>query len=289
MTDIAHPSISGTEPAAAEAAAPPPRLVRPHGFGAEGRPTRAISLATAVVLLGLWWLVSRLGLVSPLFLPSPEEVWTQGLLVAQDGYAGASLWEHVSASLTRIVSAALIATSVGVPLGLLMGLNRFAKGVFDVPIEFYWPLPPLAYLPLMIIWLGIGETSKITLLVLAMFAPICLSAQAGVRALPIERVNGALTLGATRRQLFLDVVLPSALPEILTGIRIALGVGWSTLVAAELIASTRGIGFMVMSASHFLATDVVFVGIVIIAALAFGFTLLMRLAERKLVPWRGKG
>lgn len=265
-----------------------PKLVRMHGFGAEGRPTRAISLATAAAIIAAWWLVSTLELVSPLFLPRPDEVWAQLVLIARDGYAGASLWDHVSASLTRIASAALIATSIGVPLGLLMGLNRWAKGVFDVPIEFYWPLPPLAYLPLMIIWLGIGETSKIALLVLAMFAPICLSAQAGVRALPIERVNGALTLGASRRQLFLDVVLPSALPEILTGIRIALGVGWSTLVAAELIASTRGIGFMIMSAAQFLATDVVFVGIGIIAALAFGFTLLMRFAETKLVPWRGK-
>ncbi|WP_413814193.1 ABC transporter permease subunit [Aureimonas sp. Leaf427] len=265
-----------------------PRLVRLRGFGAEGRPTKAISLVTAVVIVTAWWLVSRFGLVSPLFLPSPGEVVDQAVLIAADGYAGASLWSHVSASLTRIVTAALIACSLGIPLGLLMGLNRTAKGVLDVPIEFYWPLPPLAYLPLMIIWLGIGETSKITLLVLAMFAPICLSAQAGVRSLPLERVNGALTLGANRRQLFLDIVLPSALPEILTGIRIALGVGWSTLVAAELIAANRGIGYMVMSASHFLATDVVFVGIGIIAVCAFAFSSTMRLLERSLVPWRGK-
>ncbi|NVO05963.1 MAG: ABC transporter permease subunit, partial [Rhodoferax sp.] len=163
-----------------------------------------------------------------------------------------------------------------------------AKGVLDTPIEFYWPLPPLAYLPLMIIWLGIGEASKITLLTLAMFAPIVLSAQAGVRSLPQERVNAALSLGATRWQLFTAVVLPSALPEILTGIRIALGVGWGTLVAAELIAANRGIGFMIMSASHFLATDAVFVGIAVIAACAFSFTLGMRLLEGWLVPWKGK-
>jgi len=142
-----------------------------------------------------------------------------------------------------------------------MGLNRWAKGILDTPIEFYWPLPPLSYLPLMVIWLGIGEASKITLLTLAMFAPIVLSAQAGVRALPLERVNAALSLGANRWQLFTEVVLPSALPEILTGIRIALGVGWGTLVAAELIAANRGIGYLIMSASHFLATDAVFVGI----------------------------
>ncbi|MBB2821832.1 ABC transporter permease subunit [Rhizobium phaseoli] len=264
------------------------KLVKMASFGAGEKSTAAISVATALAILLLWWLVSALALVPHLFLPRPDEVLTQIGLVYRDGYAGASLSEHILASLFRIVVAALIAISAGIPLGLLMGLNRWAKGVFDAPIEFYWPLPPLSYLPLMIIWLGIGETSKITLLVLAMFAPICLSAQAGVRSLPIERVNAALSLGASRLQLFIDIVLPSALPEILTGIRIALGVGWGTLVAAELIASTRGIGFMIMSASQFLATDVVFVGIGIIAVCAFTFSAAIRFLETYLVPWKGK-
>ena len=251
-------------------------------------PTVAISVITGLAILAVWWVVSELAIVPHLFLPRPDEVLRQVAVVYRDGYAGASLGEHVYASLFRIVAAATIAITLGIPLGLLMGLNRWAKGILDTPIEFYWPLPPLSYLPLMIIWLGIGETSKITLLVLAMFAPICLAAQAGVRSLPIERVNAARSLGANRLQLFLDIVLPSALPEILTGIRIALGVGWGTLVAAELIASTRGIGFMIMSASQFLATDVVFVGIGIIAICAFAFSAAIRSLETLLVPWKGK-
>ena len=265
-----------------------PKLVRVPGFGVGEKPTIAISIVTAIVCLALWWLVAELGLVSHLFLPRPDEVLTQIGVVYRDGYAGASLSEHILASLFRIVVAAAIAIGVGIPVGLLMGLNRWAKGILDTPIEFYWPLPPLSYLPLMIIWLGIGETSKITLLVLAMFAPICLSAQAGVRSLPLERVNAARSLGANRLQLFFNVVLPSALPEILTGIRIAFGIGWGTLVAAELIASTRGIGFMIMSASQFLATDVVFVGIGIIAVCAFAFSTAVRILEAVLVPWKGK-
>jgi taurine transport system permease protein len=271
-----------------EPAASAVRTVKPRGFGIGEGSTVPISLVTGLVLFLLWWAVAQTGWVSHLFLPTPAEVWTTGVSIFTEGYANATLWEHATASLTRIVGAAVIAVGLGIPLGLLMGLNRWAKGVLDTPIEFYWPLPPLAYLPLMIIWLGIGETSKIALLTLAMFAPVVLSAQAGVRALPLERVNAALSLGATRWQLFSEIVLPSALPEILTGIRIALGVGWSTLVAAELIASTRGIGYMVMSASHFLATDAVFVGIGVIAVLAFAFSLSMRLAERVLVPWKGK-
>jgi taurine transport system permease protein len=265
-----------------------PRVVKMRRFGIGEGSTVPISLVTGAGILALWWAVSQTGLIPRLFLPTPAEVLATAKSIYEDGYANATLWEHVSASLGRILSAALIAITLGIPTGIAMGLNRWAKGVLDTPIEFYWPLPPLAYLPLMIIWLGIGEASKITLLTLAMFAPIVLSAQAGVRSLPIERVNAALSLGASRFQLFTEVVLPSALPEILTGIRISLGVGWSCLVAAELIAATRGIGYMIMSASHFLATDAVFVGIGVIAACAFVFSAGMRLIESWLVPWKGK-
>ena len=266
----------------------PTRLVRMRSFGIAEGSTAGISLLSGIAILLLWWLMAQSGWVAHLFLPTPAEVLRMAHSIWDEGYANATLWEHVSTSLARILAGAAIAILLGVPVGLLMGLNRWAKGVLDTPIEFYWPLPPLAYLPLMIIWLGIGEASKITLLSLAMFAPIVLSAQAGVRALPQERVQAALSLGATRWQLFCAVVLPSALPEILTGIRIALGVGWGTLVAAELIAANRGIGYLIMSASHFLATDAVFVGIGVIAVCAFGFTLAMRLLEAALVPWKGK-
>jgi taurine transport system permease protein len=265
-----------------------PRLVKMRRFGAGEASTLPISLASGAVILAVWWFVADLRLVPHLFLPTPREVASAAVSVFQDGYANATLFEHVGASLLRIFTAAAIAIVLGTPIGLLMGLNKWVKGVFDTPIEFYWPLPPLAYLPLMIIWLGIGETSKIALLALAMFAPIVLSAQAGVRSVSQERVNAALSLGATRFQLLREIVLPSALPEILTGIRISLGVGWGTVVAAELIAATRGIGYLIMSASQFLATDVVFVGIGIIAVCAFAFTFAMRLLEAWLVPWKGQ-
>ena len=281
MTDIA--SNAELETPAREI-----RVVKMRGFGIGERSTVPISIATALVILIAWWAASEAQLVPHLFLPTPKEVFDAALSFWRDGYANATMWEHVSASLIRILSAGAIAIALGVPVGLFMGLSRWAKGVFDTPIEFYWPLPPLAYLPLMIIWLGIGEASKITLLTMAMFAPVAIAAQAGVRSVSLERVNAALSLGANRFQLMRDVVLPSALPEILTGTRIALGVGWSTLVAAELIAATQGIGHFVMSASQFLATDFVFVGIGVIAVCAFAFSFGMRLLERWLVPWKGQ-
>ena len=282
MTDI----VAAEFPAPSDAA--PVQMVKMRCFGLGERSTLPISVATAVVIVVAWWAVSEARLVSHLFLPTPREVFSAAIAFYRDGYANASMLEHVGASLMRILAAAVIAIALGVPVGLLMGLNRWAKGVFDAPIEFYWPLPPLAYLPLMIIWLGIGEVSKIALLAMAMFAPIALSAQAGVRSVSLERVNAALALGATRLQLLREITFPSALPEILTGIRIALGVGWGTLVAAELIAATRGIGHFIMSASQFLATDYVFVGIGVIALCAFAFSYSMRMIERWLVPWKGQ-
>ena len=283
MTDIAS---TNTETSPRTNA--PPKLVKMRGFGIGDRATLPISVATGLVIIVAWMGASQARLVPHLFLPTPGEVVNAAISFYQDGYANASMWEHISASLARILTAAAIAIALGTPIGLLMGLSRWTKGVFDTPIEFYWPLPPLAYLPLMIIWLGIGEVSKITLLAMAMFAPIALSAQAGVRSVSVERVHAALSLGATRFQLLREIVLPSALPEILTGIRIALGVGWGTLVAAELIAATRGIGHFIMSASQFLATDYVFVGIGIIAACAFAFSFAICLIERWLVPWKGQ-
>ncbi|MDG4896828.1 MAG: ABC transporter permease subunit [Mesorhizobium sp.] len=250
--------------------------------------TFGISLATLAALIALWFLAAQFGWASPLFLPSPADVLTQFSAVAADGYANGTLLDHTLASLGRIAAALGVGIFVGIPLGLLMGLNRWVKGIFSVPIDLYWGLPPLAYLPLLIIWLGIGETSKIVLLSLSTFAPICFAAQAGVRSVPAERINAALSLGASRLQLFASIILPSALPEILTGLKIAIGAGLSTLVAAELIAAQSGLGYMIMSAANFLATDVVFVGLIVIAVLAFAFTSGMRWLEHRLIPWKGK-
>jgi taurine transport system permease protein len=248
--------------------------------------TFAISAGTLLALVLGWVIATRYHLASPLFLPSPSEVLVQFQAIASDGYANGTLTEHILASLGRI--SVSLAFGIGVPIGLIMGLNRWAKGVLSVPIDIYWGLPPLAYLPLLIIWLGIGESSKILLLSLSAFAPICYAAQAGVRSVPQERINAAQSLGANTFQLFTTIVLPSALPEILTGLRIAIGATLSTLVAAELIAAQSGVGYMIMSAANFLATDVVFVGLIVIAIFAFAFTAAMRFLEKQLVPWKGK-
>jgi taurine transport system permease protein len=247
-----------------------------------------LSTATLLVLLAIWWAVTALQLISPLFLPAPQQVLHQLVVIASpQGFMDATLWQHLAASLGRILVALLAAVVIGVPVGIAMGLSETVRGLLDPLIEIYRPVPPLAYLPLMVIWFGIGETSKILLIYLAIFAPVTLSTVAGVRSVAQVRIRAAQALGANRWQLLRFVVLPSALPEILTGIRIGLGVGWSTLVAAELIAATRGLGFMVQSAGEFLATDVVIAGISVIAIIAFGLELGLRALQRRLTPWHG--
>lgn len=248
-----------------------------------------IGLVTVAVLFALWWLAAAARLVPPLFLPSPVAVLRKLIDVSVNGFADATLGAHLAASLARIGAALLAAVVLGVPVGLAMGLSRIARGILDPIIEFYRPIPPLAYLPLVIIWFGIGEVAKVLLIYLAAFAPIAIATAAGVRGVPESRLNAARSLGATRLQLVTHVVLPNTLPEIMTGIRIGLGTGWSTLVAAELIAATRGLGFMIQSASQFLVTDVVVMGILVIAVVAFALEVLIRLGQRVLVPWQGHG
>ena len=189
----------------------------------------------------------------------------------------------------RVFGAFALAALTAIPVGILMGVNRVARGVFDPLVEFYRPLPPLAYLPLVVIWMGIGEGSKVLLIYLAMFAPLALSARAGVKSVAIEQIHAAYSMGASRGQVLKYVILPAALPEILTGMRIAIGFGWTTLVAAEMVAATAGLGFMVLTASKFMATDVVIMGILMIGVLALLFDLGMRWLERRLVPWKGRG
>jgi len=224
-----------------------------------------------------------------LYLPPPELVWTRFVNVFQNGYLGVGLFENVFWSLIRVVIGFTLGCLFGIPLGFAMGLNSWLRGWFEPIVEFMRPVPPLALIPLIIIWFGIGEQGKISLLFLAALWIMTIAARAGVSGVNIAKVHAAYSLGASKRQILSKVILPNSLPEIFTGARVAMGVCWGTVVAAELVAAEKGAGKMIIAASKFQLTDIVIIGIIIIGIIGYGIDVLMRIAENRLVPWKGKG
>ena len=223
-----------------------------------------------------------------IWLPPPEAVVMRLWDIAREGYRNASLAEHLGYSLFRVVTGFLLGAVVGIPLGYAMGLSGWFRGWFDPIVEFMRPVPPLALIPLVIIWAGIGETGKIVLLFLASLWIMAIAARSGVSGVRLSKVHAAYSLGATKAQLLRYVIVPNSLPDIFTGARVAMGVCWGTVVAAELVAANQGAGMMIMAASKFQQTDVVLMGIILIGVIGFGIDLLMRWAERALVPWKGR-
>ena len=256
-------------------------------FKAIFTPERLISLTTIAVVFLAWTLITKNKLVSPLFLPSPMAVWDAFIDIWQNGYKGNSLIFHIGESMYRLVLALVLAIVTAIPLGMLSGFFKPIRAALDPIIEFYRPLPPLAYYTLLVIWLGIENPSKIALLYLGAFAPLYIAAVSGVQRIPRDRVNASLSLGASPWQVFVYVIFPSCLPDLFTGLRTAIGFTYTTLVAAEMVAAVSGIGWMVLDASKFLRSDVIFVGIIIMGIIAVAIDAGIRWVQKTQLPWIG--
>ena len=257
------------------------------------RRSRWINLASFLALLLLWWAgTATIGghgpLVAPLFLPSPSSVYDTFLALVQNGYQGKTLGQHLAISLFRFGVGFALTVLIAVPLGLWMGMNETIKAVLDPPIEITRPMPKLALLPLLIIWFGIGEVAKVVIIVLALFPILSISAMQSVRSIGRRKVQAAMALGASRSMIFRRVIFPASLPGIFTGIRVSIGIGVTMLVGAEMIATSSGIAYMAMSAADFLLTNVVLVGVLIMAVLGYTLDLLARAFENRVVHWGGK-
>ncbi|MCT8161808.1 ABC transporter permease [Pseudoruegeria sp. SHC-113] len=226
--------------------------------------------------------------MEPIWMPAPEAVWSRFIEIFGEGYQGITLLQHLGWSLFRVIAGFVLGSLVGIPLGYAMGLSGWFRGWFDPIVEFMRPVPPLALIPLVIIWFGIGETGKIVLLFLAALWIMTIAARAGVSGVNISKVHAAYSLGASKRQILTQVIVPNSLPEIFTGARVAMGVCWGTVVAAELVAAEMGAGKMIVAASKFQLTDIVIMGIILIGVIGFGIDILMRKAEEYLVPWKGQ-
>lgn len=215
-------------------------------------------------------------------------MWSALLALLQDGYKGHSLWAHMLASLRRLLIAYSLAVVTAVPLGLLSGYSEKICAVFEPIIAFIRPLPPLGYYTLIILWMGIGDGSKITLLFIGAFAPIFVSCVAGVTRVKLDYINRARTLGANNRQIFFHVILPSSLPDVFVGLRNAMSAAYATSVAAEMVAAVSGIGWMVLDASKYLRSDIIFVGIIIMGITGILLDQILLYLEKKIVFWKGK-
>ena len=247
-----------------------------------------LSVAAVGTALLAWLIVGELQLVSPIFLPSPVEVYLTARDLIVDGYRNVSLLQHVAVSIGRALLAFAVAIVTGIPIGLLMGMSPAVNAILDPFVQFLRPLPKLALIPLVIVWFGIGELSKFLLIYLSTLLTIIVASAAAVMSVPEGRIRAALSLGATQAQLFRHVILMNALPELFTGVRVAIGIGWTTLIAAEMIASTSGIGWMVLNASSYLRTDVVMLGILILGTTGYLLDLSIVAAQRFFSHWIGK-
>lgn len=251
---------------------------------------RGITIFTVFFIFLIWYVATRFTSISPIFLPSPKEVWDSFVDTVKNGY-GANmdpLSVHLISSLQRLLIAYVLVIVTAIPLGLISGYFPKIYAALNPIIEFYRPLPPLAYYTLLVLWLGITEKSKITLLFLAGFAPVYIACVSGVRRIKEDYIYGASMLGANQRQIFFNVILPAALPDVFTGLRTAIGVEYTTLVAAEMVAAKTGIGWMVLDASNWLKSDVVFFGVIIMGITGILLNQFILGLEKLLIHWNGK-
>lgn len=261
------------------------RLSFLYGLGRDA----IISIVCVLFAILLWFITTSLGWIKPLFLPSPQEIAFTFWDLAYEGYRQVPLHIHTVVSLVRALVAFFVSVVIGIPLGLLMGFFPALNAAIDPFVEFFRPLPKLALIPLVVLWFGIGEVAKFVLIFTATVLTIIVSAAAAVRGVPESRIRIARALELTQYQFFRHVIFPSVLPDLFTGVRVGVGIGWTTLIAAEMIAATSGVGWMVLNASAYLRTDIVLLGIVILGVTGYILDIAIVIIQNRVVPWMGKG
>jgi ABC-type nitrate/sulfonate/bicarbonate transport system permease component len=273
----AQDTSSGPAPATRSIRAPAPRRLLGHATLAYG--LRFLALA---VFFGIWEGAARAGLLDPLFASSPSLIAAKLVEMVSDG----SIWPHIAASAQVLVMGFALSVLVGVPLGLLMGRSPLISSTIEPFVAALYASPQVAFLPLLIIWLGIGFTSKIALVFIGSFIIMLINTEAGVSQVDARLIETARSFTASERQVLVKIVLPSALPFILAGMRLAIGRALVMVVVAEIYASNQGLGYLIFQAGGLYDTAQVFVGVGILATAGVTLNAALRALERRLAPWR---
>lgn len=247
---------------------------------------RFAGVAMILLLLVLWevvarWIIPRSNPSLGVLIPPPSEVLMSGIAMARSG----ELLAHVAVSSKRVLIAWGLVVLTAIPLGIAMGWSTRFKRYIDPLVELLRPIPPLAWIPISILWFGIGLTQNLFIIMIGVFFPVLLNTIHGVKGIDPVLIRAARNLGATQSKLLLKVVLMAALPAIFNGIRVGLGVAWMVLVAAELVAATSGLGYMIQDARNFLRTDIIFMGMFMIGFMGILMDFVLRFAARPLLSW----
>lgn len=240
-----------------------------------------VSAAAVAALLIIWELICRIGIVSPLFLPSPSDIVSALLDMLTGGEIAASL----AASLYRIIAGFVIGSAIGLAVGLFTGTSALIDRIASPIVNVLYPIPKIALLPLFILWLGIGELSKVTIIAMGVFFPVAMNTYSGVKNVDPLLIKVAVSFNASRRMTLQKVVLPAALPMIFAGLRLAAGTSLLLLVAAEMIAAQEGIGALILHYGDLMITDRLMAGVIVLSLLGLIFNLLLQWAENRAIPW----
>ena len=256
--------------------------------GARQVPDFVFSIVAIAALLAIWVAGSMLKLINPGYFPTPETLGSAFLDLVKNGYQGHPLWEHIGISLFRTLVGFFVGAIIGVPLGLLTGYSRRMGAMISPIMAFIRPIPPIAFIPMAVLYFGLGELGKIVLIVFVSFNYVQANAQAGAAGFPIAYRRASQSIGLTEWQTFVHAVLPAALPQIFTGLKVALALSWAVVVAAELVGAQSGLGFMISDAALLFRISVVFIGVALIGIIGMLMNLALNFVEAKIVHWKGR-
>lgn len=284
-------AVGHTAATVSATAAPPaaPAAARRASQGLSRPLVLGLRLVSLLLFFVLWWGVSLLNahvlkVFNPILLPAPDEVLRAGIKMAASG----ELLKHVTASLSRVLWGFSIAATLGIAVGTALGRSRLLEHLVEPMLEMLRPIPPLAFLPMMVLWFGIGEASKVAFIAYAAFFPIFTTTIEGIKYVDPVLIRAASSLGASERQIFWHVVLPAATPNIITGMRLAFGLSFFVIVAAEFIAADSGLGFLINDARTFFLVSNMLLGAAVIGIIGVLANVLLRRLEGRLLRWRSQ-